>query len=71
MPSINNAVYLFLIFRILGFNLGICIPFFEIDEKFVRVYQLHSNKDYISAGGMEARELPLKSIERLAHNTLD
>ena len=31
------------------FNLGICIPFFEIDEKFVRVYQLHSNKKKITS----------------------
>ena len=58
MPSINNVVVIpgfgSVYHRI--FNLGICIPFFEIDEKFVRVYQLHSNKKITSAWE-EAREL--------------
>ena len=26
------------------FNLGICIPFFEIDDNFVRLYELNANK---------------------------
>ena len=42
------------------FNLGICIPFFEIDEKFVRVYQLHSNKKKLHQRGGGSKGAPIK-----------
>ena len=37
LPGVGSIYY-----RV--FNLGICIPFFEIDEKFVKTYGLKSNK---------------------------